>query len=136
MGRIPSPVRGWNLGVDDPAAHAEPAAVWRGGDHPYRRAEPPHQHGEVAPGLTPGTEVGVHERCCGHVHAAADTTLRPMARAESIVLVNTGNGKGKSSAAFGVMGRAWARGWNVAVVQFIKSGRWKTGEEKLAAHLG
>ena len=33
-----------------------------------------------------------------------------MPRAESIVLVNTGYGKGKSSAAFGVMGRGWARG--------------------------
>jgi cob(I)alamin adenosyltransferase len=53
-----------------------------------------------------------------------------------LVLVNTGHGKGKSSAAFGVMGRAWARGWRVGVVQFIKSGRWKTGERKLADHLG
>jgi cob(I)alamin adenosyltransferase len=59
-----------------------------------------------------------------------------MTRAASIVLVNTGDGKGKSSAAFGVMGRAWARGWRVAVVQFLKSGDWRTGEEKLAAHLG
>ena len=59
-----------------------------------------------------------------------------VARAGSIVLVNTGHGKGKSSAAFGVMGRAWARGWRVGVVQFIKSGKWKTGERKLADHLG
>ena len=59
-----------------------------------------------------------------------------MARAESIVLVNTGHGKGKSSAAFGVMGRGWARGWTVGVVQFIKGGKWKTGERKLADHLG
>ncbi|NNN19389.1 MAG: cob(I)yrinic acid a,c-diamide adenosyltransferase [Acidimicrobiaceae bacterium] len=59
-----------------------------------------------------------------------------MARAESIILVNTGYGKGKSSAAFGVMGRGWARGWTVGVVQFIKSGKWKTGERKLADHLG
>jgi cob(I)alamin adenosyltransferase len=59
-----------------------------------------------------------------------------MPRAESIVLVNTGYGKGKSSAAFGVMGRGWARGWRVGVVQFIKSGKWKTGERKLADHLG
>jgi len=57
-------------------------------------------------------------------------------RAESIVLVNTGYGKGKSSAAFGVMGRGWARGWRVGVVQFVKSGKWKTGERKLADHLG
>jgi len=52
------------------------------------------------------------------------------------LLVNTGPGKGKSSAAFGVMGRAWARGWNVGVVQFVKSEKWQVGERKLAAHLG
>jgi cob(I)alamin adenosyltransferase len=56
-------------------------------------------------------------------------------RADSIVIVNTGHGKGKSSAAFGVMGRGWARGWNVGVVQFIKSPKWKTGERKLADKL-
>lgn len=58
-----------------------------------------------------------------------------MATPPSLVLVNTGNGKGKSSAAFGVMGRAWARGWRTCVVQFLKSPEWKTGEEKLAAQL-
>jgi cob(I)alamin adenosyltransferase len=59
-----------------------------------------------------------------------------MARADSIVLLNTGDGKGKSSAAFGVMSRGWARGWRVGVVQFVKGGKWKTGERKLADHLG
>ena len=59
-----------------------------------------------------------------------------MASSRSVVIVNTGNGKGKSSAAFGVMGRAWARGWRVGVVQFMKSGKWQTGERKLADHLG
>ena len=57
-------------------------------------------------------------------------------RDPSIVLLNTGDGKGKSSAAFGVMGRGWARGWRVGVVQFVKGGKWKTGERKLADHLG
>jgi cob(I)alamin adenosyltransferase len=60
---------------------------------------------------------------------------RPV-RVDSLVLVNTGDGKGKSSAAFGVMGRAWARGWRVAVVQFVKGGKWQVGERKLADHLG
>lgn len=59
-----------------------------------------------------------------------------MARVPSIVVVNTGDGKGKSSAAFGVMARGWARGWNVGVVQFLKGGDWQTGERKLADHLG
>jgi len=57
-------------------------------------------------------------------------------RADSLVVVNTGNGKGKSSSAFGMMIRAVGRGWNVAVVQFIKSGNWNTGEEKIARRLG
>jgi cob(I)alamin adenosyltransferase len=56
--------------------------------------------------------------------------------APSLVLVNTGDGKGKSTAAFGVMLRALARGWRVAVIQFIKSDRWKVGEEKIARQLG
>lgn len=58
-----------------------------------------------------------------------------MTRAKSIVLLNTGHGKGKSSAAFGVMARGWARGWTVGVVQFVKGGKYKVGERKLAEHL-
>lgn len=57
-------------------------------------------------------------------------------RAPSVVVVNTGDGKGKSSAAFGVMVRGIARGWKVAVVQFVKSGTWKVGEEQLGRQLG
>ncbi|NMF88397.1 cob(I)yrinic acid a,c-diamide adenosyltransferase [Aromatoleum petrolei] len=45
-----------------------------------------------------------------------------------VLLVNTGNGKGKSSAAFGVVARALGHGMQVGVVQFIK-GRSDTGEE-------
>ena len=59
-----------------------------------------------------------------------------MRTAKSLVLVNTGHGKGKSSAAFGVMLRALSRDWKVAVVQFIKSGDWKVGEEKMGRQLG
>ena len=57
-------------------------------------------------------------------------------RAPSIVLVNTGQGKGKTSAAIGVVVRAVGRGWPVAVVQFLKSGTWRTGEEKVCRDLG
>jgi cob(I)alamin adenosyltransferase len=56
--------------------------------------------------------------------------------AKSIVLVHTGDGKGKSTAAFGVMLRAIARGWKVAVVQFLKSGEWHVGEEDVGRQLG
>ncbi len=59
-----------------------------------------------------------------------------MARAGSLLLVNTGDGKGKSSAAFGVMLRSVAMGWPVVVLQFVKSGEWKVGEEKIGRQLG
>ena len=81
----------------------------------------------------------------GNDMTADDTTTQPLAddprpdalrRATSLVLVNTGNGKGKSSAAFGVMMRAVARDWKVAVVQFIKGSDWKVGEEKIGRQLG
>lgn len=56
--------------------------------------------------------------------------------AKSLVVVNTGDGKGKSSAAFGVALRARARDWPVAVVQFLKSDDWVTGEQMMAEPLG
>jgi cob(I)alamin adenosyltransferase len=57
-------------------------------------------------------------------------------RVESVVLVNTGDGKGKSTAAFGVVLRAVARDWPVCVIQFLKSEKWHTGEEEMARRLG
>ncbi|MDH3293215.1 MAG: cob(I)yrinic acid a,c-diamide adenosyltransferase, partial [Acidimicrobiia bacterium] len=56
--------------------------------------------------------------------------------APSLVLVNTGAGKGKSTAAFGTALRALALGWPVAVVQFLKSGGWQVGEERICRELG
>jgi cob(I)alamin adenosyltransferase len=66
------------------------------------------------------------------------TTPPPKAtvRQPSLVLVNTGDGKGKSTAAFGTALRALARGWRVAVIQFLKSGEWSVGEEKVARQMG
>lgn len=60
----------------------------------------------------------------------------PKVRPRSLVLVNTGEGKGKSTAAFGVVMRALAREWHVCVIQFVKSDTWKVGEEKIARKLG
>jgi cob(I)alamin adenosyltransferase len=57
-------------------------------------------------------------------------------RPRSLVLLNTGHGKGKSTAAFGVVMRGVARGWRVCVIQFIKSDKWKVGEEKIGRQLG
>ena len=52
-----------------------------------------------------------------------------------LLLVNTGNGKGKSTAAFGVALRAVGQGLSVSIIQFIK-GKWKTGELQAAERLG
>lgn len=54
---------------------------------------------------------------------------------KGLILVNTGDGKGKSTAAFGTALRAIGRGYHVAMVQFIK-GKWKTGEVKAAKLFG
>ncbi|MGZ4130594.1 MAG: cob(I)yrinic acid a,c-diamide adenosyltransferase [Actinomycetota bacterium] len=54
----------------------------------------------------------------------------------SLVLVMTGDGKGKTTAAMCVVLRAVARGWRVAVVQFVKSGAWRSGEAAIARRLG
>jgi adenosylcobyric acid synthase len=61
---------------------------------------------------------------------------RPADAPRSLVLVNTGDGKGKSTAAFGVVMRGVARGWKPCVIQFVKSDRWKVGEETVARRLG
>lgn len=47
-----------------------------------------------------------------------------------IIIVNTGDGKGKSTAAFGTAFRALGQGFSVAIIQFIK-GKWKTGEMEI-----
>ena len=65
-----------------------------------------------------------------------DEPPRATKKATSLVLVNTGHGKGKSTAAFGTAMRAAGRGWRVCVIQFLKSDRWKTGEEQAARTLG
>jgi cob(I)alamin adenosyltransferase len=56
--------------------------------------------------------------------------------ARSLVLVHTGDGKGKSTAAMGVALRALARDWRVLVVQFVKSGDWRSGEQAMLERLG
>lgn len=52
-----------------------------------------------------------------------------------LILVHTGDGKGKSTAAFGTALRAFGRGYKVAIVQFIK-GKWRTGEVEVLKKFG
>ena len=55
---------------------------------------------------------------------------------KGLVIVNTGEGKGKSTAALGVLLRAWGRGFRVCVIQFIKAQTGQWGEVKAAKKLG
>jgi cob(I)alamin adenosyltransferase len=51
-------------------------------------------------------------------------------RNRPLVVVHTGEMKGKSTAAFGMALRGWNQGWSIAVFQFVKSAKWKVGEEE------
>ena len=57
-----------------------------------------------------------------------DTKIAQAKRDQGVVVVNTGNGKGKSSSGFGMVARTLGHGMRVGVVQFIK-GSFSTGEE-------
>ena len=50
-------------------------------------------------------------------------------RNRPLVMVHTGDGKGKSTAAFGLALRGWNQGWSVGVFQFVKNAKWRIGEE-------
>jgi cob(I)alamin adenosyltransferase len=57
-------------------------------------------------------------------------------RNRPVLAVHTGDGKGKSTAAFGLALRAWNQGWPVGVFQFVKSAKWRVGEERALRVLG
>ena len=64
-----------------------------------------------------------------------DTLVKQANKTKHLLIVYTGTGKGKSTAAFGTMLRALGHGYKVGVVQFIK-GAWSTGEQKALASFG
>lgn len=59
--------------------------------------------------------------------AARDKIVATKTREKGLVMVHTGKGKGKSTAAFGLVFRALGNGMKVGIVQFVK-GKWDTGE--------
>lgn len=59
--------------------------------------------------------------------------MKTRERRQGLIVVNTGEGKGKSSSAFGMVFRAAGWGMKVCVIQFIK-GQWQTGEQRAAQH--
>ena len=65
--------------------------------------------------------------------AARDRILATKTREKGLLIVHTGKGKGKSTAAFGLVARAIGNGLRVGVVQYVK-GRWQTGERMVLEH--
>ena len=57
-------------------------------------------------------------------------------RNRPLVIVHTGPMKGKSTAAFGLALRGWNQGWDIGVFQFVKSAKWRVGEEAALRALG
>lgn len=57
-------------------------------------------------------------------------------RTRPLLIVHTGHGKGKTTAAFGLALRAWNAGWPIGVFQFVKSAKWRIGEEPVFKTLG
>jgi cob(I)alamin adenosyltransferase len=69
-------------------------------------------------------------------HVPDDGLTTRERRRQPILAVHTGVGKGKSTAAFGMALRAWNAGWPVVVFQFVKSPKWRVGEETALRALG
>ncbi|MEP0944140.1 MAG: cob(I)yrinic acid a,c-diamide adenosyltransferase [Rhizobiaceae bacterium] len=67
--------------------------------------------------------------------AARDKIIATKTQKKGLVMVHTGKGKGKSTAAFGMVFRALGNGMKVGVVQFVK-GKWQTGERVILEKLG
>ncbi|GAB3714084.1 cob(I)yrinic acid a,c-diamide adenosyltransferase [Mariniluteicoccus flavus] len=57
-------------------------------------------------------------------------------RNRPLTVVHTGPGKGKSTAAFGLALRGWNQGWSIGVFQFVKSAKWRIGEQTVFERLG
>jgi len=57
-------------------------------------------------------------------------------RNRPLLMVHTGDGKGKSTAAFGLALRGWNQGWRIGVFQFVKSAKWRIGEQTILERLG
>jgi cob(I)alamin adenosyltransferase len=73
----------------------------------------------------------------GQVEVVPDDGLSTRQRRNRpLLVVHTGEMKGKSTAAFGMAMRAWNQGWSVAVYQFVKSAKWRVGEETALGALG
>ncbi|WP_018255671.1 cob(I)yrinic acid a,c-diamide adenosyltransferase [Salinispora mooreana] len=69
-------------------------------------------------------------------HVPADGLTTRQRRNRPLLIVHTGSMKGKSTAAFGLALRAWTAGLPIGVFQFVKSAKWRVGEESAFRALG
>ena len=73
----------------------------------------------------------------GHPVTVPDDGLTTRQRRNRpLLIVHTGDGKGKSTAAFGLALRGWNQGWNIGVFQFVKSAKWRISEQEVLERLG
>ena len=80
---------------------------------------------------TTHTDASRHQLKMAHRKAVQDAEVASKTiESKGLLIVHTGPGKGKSTAAFGLVLRAMGYGWPVGVVQFIK-GAWDTGERRI-----
>ncbi len=62
-------------------------------------------------------------------NVADDGLTTRQRRNRPLVMLHSGDGKGKSTAAFGLALRGWNQGWSIGVFQFVKSAKWRIGEQ-------
>ncbi len=85
--------------------------------------------------MTDETDAERHREKMAKRKAVQDAEVAEKTVEKGLLIVHTGPGKGKTTAALGLMVRALGRGWRVACVQFIKGG-WDTGERHAFAAFG
>jgi cob(I)alamin adenosyltransferase len=69
-------------------------------------------------------------------HLPTDGLTTRQRRNQPLLVIHTGDGKGKSTAAFGLALRGWNQGWSIGVFQFVKSAKWRIGEQSALEVLG
>jgi cob(I)alamin adenosyltransferase len=116
-----------------PSGHESPYAPALRGD-----VDEPAQ---VATAVADMTSASAIEPSDTHLEAsdeqqACRAEVRKQNLKKGLVVVNTGNGKGKTTAALGVMTRAWGRGMRVCVIQFLKHENAQFGETRAAKKMG
>jgi cob(I)alamin adenosyltransferase len=89
----------------------------------------------MATGMNGETEDDINRRAnekSAKRKAARDKMLATKTIEKGLLIVHTGKGKGKSTAAFGLVMRALGHGFKIGIVQFVK-GKWETGERSVLA---